>query len=177
MIVVLGMAGAGKSTLCGKLVADGDYQWFALGEVLRARETGKDLAEMAQGKVLDDALVTPIVTAELNRLGDSPEILLDGCPRTVGQAKWLAAGLNTPKVSCLLHLVVDDNTAIKRLVLRGRADDTGQAMKLRFAGYHRDIELVLDEFRSKGVKICEVDASQDEHSIVDQAYKCLGKIS
>lgn len=158
MIIILGMAGAGKSTQCKMLEEAGGFQWFSVGQLLRNIETGVERAEMAQGKVLDDSIVTPIVLAELNRLTDSPEILLDGCPRTVGQAKWLAAAENTPTVRIVLHMVIADDIASERLLKRKREDDTLEAMKKRFAGYHRDIGLVLDEFRAKGVKVVDVDA-------------------
>jgi adenylate kinase family enzyme len=176
MIVVLGMAGAGKSTLCKKLIAGGDYQWFALGEVLRARETGSALAEMAHGGVLSNDLVTPIVATELSKMGDSPEVLLDGCPRTVEQAKWLAIGAETPTVRLVLHLVVNEIEAEKRLSLRGRADDTVEAMKVRFAGYHRDIRHVLAEFTAQNIPVHEINGTLDELEVYGIAKRILGTI-
>jgi adenylate kinase len=165
VVIILGMAGAGKSTQCKKLEASGGYQWFSVGQHLREVEEGAEKAEMAQGKVLDDTIVTPIVRDELKRRADNPEILLDGCPRTVGQAKWLAAAIDTPNVRAVLHLVVDDTTAIERLLKRKREDDTEEAMKRRFEGYHRDIELVLSEFEKQSIKIFEVDASRSEEEV------------
>jgi adenylate kinase len=175
MVVILGMAGAGKSTLCKKLAPVGPYQWFALGEVLRARETGEALAEMTHGGVLNNDLVTPIVKEELRRLGDSPEILLDGCPRTVEQAKWLAGAIYTPQVRMVIHIVVDEQTAENRLSVRGRADDTKDAMQVRFAGYHRDIDSVLNEFGSKGIAVYELDGALDENIVFEQAKGLLAQ--
>jgi adenylate kinase family enzyme len=175
MVVILGMAGAGKSTLCKKLAPYGPYQWFALGEVLRARETGAALSEMVHGGVLDNGLVTPIVREELARLGDSPEVLLDGCPRTVEQAKWLALGDDTPAVRMVIHIVVDEQTAEVRLAARGRADDNLDAMRLRFAGYHRDIDSVLSEFGSAGIAVYEIDGAQEEQEVFEQAKGLLGQ--
>ena len=50
MIIILGMAGAGKSTQCRHLEADGKFQWFSVGQHLREVETGTQKAEMAHGK-------------------------------------------------------------------------------------------------------------------------------
>lgn len=173
MIIILGMAGAGKSTQCRKLMTNGAYQWLAVGELLRTLETGMARAEMMHGHVLNDDIVTPIVRAELIRMGDNPEILLDGCPRTIGQAQWLTTDVETPKVSKIIHMVVDDETALNRLMHRGREDDTEDAMRLRFAGYHRDIGHVLDVFRSAGVMVCEVDASQEENRVYEEIVEIL----
>jgi adenylate kinase family enzyme len=173
MIIILGMAGAGKSTQCRKLEQSGDFQWFSVGQLLRDIEQGEARAEMALGKVLDDTIVTPIVRDELNRLGDSPEILLDGCPRTVGQATWLAAADDTPFVRIVVHLVVDDATAMDRLLKRKREDDTESAMKLRFEGYHRDIGHVLAEFEQQNIRVVSVDASLSENDVFAELQKAL----
>lgn len=174
MIIILGMAGAGKSTQCHHLESSGMFQWFSVGQILRNIETGVQKAEMAYGKVLDDNLVTPIVRDELRRLGDSPEILLDGCPRTLGQAKWLASAIDTPRVRHVLHLVISNEVAMERLLKRGREDDTKEAMVRRFAGYHHDIQPVLDEFRKNDIPVVDINAEQDEYDVLAQIKKELG---
>ena len=173
MIIILGMAGAGKSTQCRKLLEAFDFQWLAVGELLRSIETGEDRAEMMHGKVLNDAVVTPIVRAEMIRMGDTPEILLDGCPRTIGQAEWLTTDTETPRVHAIVHIVVDDSVALERLVRRGREDDSEEAMKRRFAGYHRDIGPVLSVFKNVGIPVYEVNGSLDENAVFEQIKKVL----
>jgi adenylate kinase family enzyme len=173
VIIILGMAGAGKSTQCRILCKSGDYQWMAVGEFLRSIETGDNRAEMMHGKVLNDAVVTPLVRAELLRMGDTPPILLDGCPRTVGQAKWLTTDKETPRVTDVVHLLVSDTVALGRLKKRGREDDTDSAMKLRFAGYHRDIGHVLDVFRAAGANIHEINADEEEATVAAEIKKVL----
>lgn len=177
MIIVLGMAGAGKSTQCKKLSERDGYQWFSVGQHLRSIESGSERAEMNQGKILNDEIVTPIVEAELKRLGDSPEILLDGCPRTVGQATWLARQETTPHIRCVVHLVADDDTAMQRLLRRGREDDSEDAMRRRFAGYHRDIGPVLDAFRAKQIAVIEIDARGDENEVYEQLKAKLKELA
>ena len=177
MIIVLGMAGAGKSTQCKKLSERDGYQWFSVGQYLRTMEKGFERAEMIQGKILDDDIVTPIVEAQLEKLSDSPEILLDGCPRTVGQASWLASQVTTPKIRCVIHLVTDDETAMERLLRRGREDDSEDAMRRRFAGYHRDIGPVLGEFRARQVPVLEIDARGDEEGVYGLITNKLAELS
>jgi adenylate kinase len=130
---------------------------------------------MNQGKVLSDEIVTPLVREEIQHMGDNPEILLDGCPRTIGQATWLASAQETPLVRLVIHMVVDDETALRRLLSRGREDDTEDAMRVRFAGYHRDISAVLEEFRKKDIQIVEVNASLPEEEVFSQIYEAISK--
>jgi adenylate kinase family enzyme len=54
---------------------------------------------------------------------------------------------------------------MNRLVKRGREDDSEEAMRRRFAGYHRDIHPVLEEFQLKHVPVVEVDARGDEEEV------------
>jgi UMP-CMP kinase len=173
MIIILGMAGAGKSTQCRKLIADNEYQWLAVGELLRSHETGEQRAEMMTGKVLDNSVVTPLVREEMLRMTDTPEILLDGCPRTIEQAQWLSTDQETPQVRKVLHLVIDDETALKRLIIRARKDNTESAMRLRFDGYHRDIGPVLEVFRNAGVEIHDIDATQSEEEVFEEIKRAL----
>lgn len=167
MIIVLGMAGAGKSTQCQRLADSGQYQWLSVGKLLRSIDIGDKKTEMLQGMVLDDSFVQPIVQAEIDRLGDMPELLLDGCPRTVEQAKWLASASSTPNVRMVLHLTVDDERALGRLLSRSREDDSEDAIRARFAGYHRDIHPVLNEFISQSIPVFTVDANAS----ADEVFK------
>ena len=54
MIILTGVAGAGKS-MQGKILADEHgYAWISTGEILRVLVTGKRRQEMLQGKLLSD---------------------------------------------------------------------------------------------------------------------------
>jgi len=164
VIIVLGMAGAGKSTQCRKLADTGEYRWVSIGELLRNMSVSAEhKAEMMMGKVLSDDIVTPIVESVL-KLGDNPTILLDGCPRTTGQARWLVEQ-EIVSINGILHMVVDDEIALHRLLKRGRSDDTPEAMRKRFDGYHRDINSVLEIFEDAGFPVLSVDASKDEDEV------------
>ena len=120
------------------------------------------------GLVLNDTAVQPLVDAELRRLGDIPEVLLDGCPRTKEQAAWLASEQDISKVRCVIHLVISDEEAMRRLLSRGREDDTVDAMKKRFAGYHRDIAGVLAKFTDQGVSVHEINAELRADQVFDE---------
>ncbi|MCA9347559.1 nucleoside monophosphate kinase [Candidatus Saccharibacteria bacterium] len=173
MIVILGMAGAGKSTQCKLLSKDGYFQWLPVGQILRDLESGADKLEMMMGKVLDDKKVTPVVRDKIAELGDSPELILDGCPRTENQAIWLAEHTETPLVRLVIHLKIEDDVAIERLLKRGREDDSEDAIKVRMSGYHRDIGSVLSIFNDYGIKIVEIDASQSVDDVQSEIRRII----
>ena len=61
MIILMGVAGAGKS-MQGKILADEHgYAWISCGEVLRVLVTGKRRLEMLEGKLLSDQEVITVM--------------------------------------------------------------------------------------------------------------------
>lgn len=80
MIILMGVAGSGKSTQ-GKLLADEyGYAWISTGEVFRLLVTGRRRQEMLQGKLLSDEEVTRIMDKVLELVDASQD-----CTR------WLSA--------------------------------------------------------------------------------------
>jgi adenylate kinase family enzyme len=89
MIIILGVAGSGKSTQSQLLVDRLGMNWVSTGELCRRVVTGKRREEMLAGKVLDQDEVIDILDAELKRLDNKNEIILDGFPRGLKQVAWL----------------------------------------------------------------------------------------
>src|SRR5947209_20163837 len=91
MIILTGVAGAGKS-MQGKMFADEHgYAWISTGEILRVLVTGKRRQEMLEGKLLSDEEMIRIMDKVLQLIDTNQEFVLDGFPRTVTQADWLLA--------------------------------------------------------------------------------------
>src|SRR5215469_6008662 len=89
MIILMGVAGAGKS-MQGKLLADEHgYAWISTGEILRVLVTGQRRQEMLEGKLLSDEEMIKILDKVLELIDTTREFVLDGFPRTVVQADWL----------------------------------------------------------------------------------------
>src|SRR3954470_6678869 len=89
MIILMGVAGAGKS-IQGRLLADEHgYAWISTGEMFRVLVTGKRRQQMLEGKLLSDDEVIKLVDKTLKMIDLEKEFLLDGFPRTDTQADWL----------------------------------------------------------------------------------------
>src|SRR5215471_6742071 len=91
MIILMGVAGSGKS-MQGRLFADEyGYAWISSGELLRVLVTGSRRRQMLEGVLLSDDEMINIFDKVFELINTSEEFVLDGFPRTIPQAEWLLA--------------------------------------------------------------------------------------
>jgi adenylate kinase len=120
-VVLLGPPGAGKGTQARFLAEDFHLLHLSTGDILReevAKETalGKDAkGYMDKGELVPDSLIVAMIE---ERIGEGKQgFLLDGFPRTVGQAEALERALQRRSLSlnaCLLF-EIDDEEVVMRL--------------------------------------------------------------
>jgi len=167
MIILMGVAGAGKSTQ-GRLLADQKgYAWISTGEILRVLITGTRRQKMLQGKLLSDEETINVIDKVLDLIDPNDEFVLDGFPRSMQQLHWLLKQTDQERFDRILVIYLRAPEALvhDRLIQRGRTDDTDQAIGERFKEYHEVTLPILDEFRQHNIKIYEFDASQDAETI------------
>ena len=108
---------------------------------------------MKAGQLVPDPVMVRIVSERLRRNPDE-DVLLDGFPRTVEQARALDELLASEgrKVDLVVALTAPEEVLIDRLLQRAqvqnRADDTRQAIEERMHEYHARTEPVLAHYRS-----------------------------
>ena len=99
-ILLLGAPGAGKGTQAKALMAAWGIPQISTGDLLRANVSqGTKLglqakAVLDRGELVSDDLVNEMVAARLTLPDTSAGYILDGYPRTLGQAAWVDAHLN-----------------------------------------------------------------------------------
>jgi adenylate kinase len=122
-----GPPGSGKGTLAQKLVTRNNFQMLSTGNLCRqhvAQETafGKMLdGYVKQGHLIPDALVTDMVIDWITTQSDAASpIILDGFPRTKGQAElFLAFVKQTPGLHfSVVSFLVPDDEIVQRLSQR-----------------------------------------------------------
>jgi adenylate kinase len=162
-IVLLGAPGSGKGTQ-GKLLSERfAIPKISTGDALRAAvaagtELGKQAAPyMAAGKLAPDALVYGIVEERLGQADARKGFILDGFPRNEAQAKVLdgmLGRLREPALETALHLHVDDEEIIRRLLERavqeGRQDDKPEVIRHRIEVYNAETHPLLDFYQQQG---------------------------
>ncbi len=170
MIILMGVAGAGKS-MQGRMLADEHgYAWISTGEMFRVLVTGQRRQEMLEGKLLSDKEVIELVDKTLDMIDLSQEFVLDGFPRTLVQAKWLLDQTHNGKVAItsVFNLKATREVVKNRLIKRGRQDDTEAAIEKRFTEYESTTLPILDYFKQEGVVNHDIDADQDPNAVHEQ---------
>jgi adenylate kinase len=122
-LILMGPPGAGKGTQAQRLVEDFDLPYYATGDILRAAvteesELGREAKSyMDAGDLVPDELICKVIMERI----DSPEaadgFLLDGFPRTIGQAEALEEALQRRNRRLTAALLIDtpDDEVIRRL--------------------------------------------------------------
>ncbi len=137
-LVILGRQGSGKGTQCALLVDHYAIPHISTGDMLREAVAGgtefgrQAKAIMDRGDLVSDEIIVGVVEERLAKDDAAGGYLLDGFPRTVGQAEALA-GIAAP--SAVVNLDVPTELVLERMLLRGRADDTEEAISRRLELY------------------------------------------
>ena len=176
MIILSGVAGAGKS-IQGRLFADElGYAWISTGELFRAVVTGERRRRMLKGELLDDQEVIELLDKTLGLLDLSKELVIEGFPRTQFQAEWLIKQVSDGRlnITAIFNLVASKEVVLNRLLSRGRLDDKEEVIATRFEEYERKTMPIIDYFKSKGIKVYDINADLTPSEVHQQMVKRIG---
>ena len=120
-------------------------------------------AVMDKGGLVPDATVVGIVADRIGAPDAKTGFILDGFPRTVGQAEALAKMLRAKNMDldAVIELKVDEAALLARIAQRVkdtlasggtvRADDNPEALKARLDAYHAQTAPVSDFYAKQAV--------------------------
>jgi adenylate kinase len=177
MINILGLAGSGKSTQAQALATKLNCPWISMSQLLREYGDDQVRAQMLEGKIIDDKITLRILDEDLKRKkADKKECIIDGWPRAITQAEWLAQKVKSGDImmSGVVHLKAHQGIAKERLIHRGRVDDTEEAITQRFKDYKTTILPILDYLATHGFKIYEVDGDGPIDEVEQRIDQLLG---
>ena len=169
-LLFLGAPGAGKGTQAELLSQTYSYLHLSTGELLRKEIEmntilGRKVKDIInKGELVSDELVLNIVKQNLNK--DHNGWILDGYPRNLSQANSLNEVLIelNQTLEVVFYLDIPEEVLIKRLLLRGRKDDTEETIKTRVDIYQKTTEPLIQYFKDLSL-IEYIDADRDLKTI------------
>ena len=170
MIVFFGPAGAGKSVQGQILAARMGWRWLSAGELLRDTKDVKLLHTMHAGKMVPHSYITKIMGEAISHAANIDQLILDGFPRLVKQAEWLVDSQpqHGRSVALVIVLEVPRDELLKRLAIRGRADDTPEAIDERLKIYRQEMYPVLNYLTEQNVPIVHIDGTSTVGQVHDR---------
>jgi adenylate kinase len=210
--VIMGVQGCGKGTQAAKLVEAFDLVHIAVGDIFRwhikshTKLGAKIKRIVASGNLVGDEVVEQIVHRRLQEHDWNYGFILDGFPRSAGQALFF---LESYDIDAVIHIQVPDEVVRERVLSRrlcgncgldynlishrpkvqnvcdvcggqlvSRPDDTPEALAERLSDYHEKTSPVLDLFRRKEL-VLDIDGTStpDEiHTEIRSRLRALSQV-
>ena len=171
-LILFGPPGAGKGTQAKHLVKKFNGFQISTGDMLRDEikkdsEVGKQIIQnMSDGKFVNDEIVNNLIKNAIFDPKKKNNLIFDGYPRSLSQAKNLDILLNdtNQKIDFIFFLNVKKETIIdrieKRKLVEKRTDDNLTTILKRYDTYMETTKPVLD-FYSKKANFYEIDGDAE----------------
>ncbi|MFZ1302033.1 MAG: nucleoside monophosphate kinase [Candidatus Microsaccharimonas sp.] len=172
MIIFFGPAGAGKSVQGQILSARQGWRWLSAGQLLRDSRDPEIAAIMREGKLAPHETITRIMGEAISKAGNIERLILDGFPRELDQAEWLINSQTNHgrSIDVVIVLEVPREELLKRLEIRGRADDTPEAIDQRLHIYRQEMYPILSLMSDNKIPVVHLDGVGTVGEIHDRIY-------
>lgn len=178
MIILMGLAGSGKSTQ-GRILAERlGGEWLSAGQVLRETQDAAIKAVQDRGELVDDEITIRLMDERMAQAEAAGKpVILDGYPRTVRQAEWVAERPDKG-ARAVIWLEVPREELIRRLQLRGRSDDQdAAAVAERLKIVKENADTVCHILAQKGMQILAVDGLGTPEEVTERVWETVQKIN
>jgi len=207
-VVIMGPQGAGKGTQSRRIVEAFDVEHVSTGDMLRANkdmetEHGTPREYMEAGELVPDEVMEAVVE---EALADKDGYVLDGYPRTQGQAEFLAG---IEDIDGVLFIDISDETAVERLSgrrvcpecganyhvefdqpeeegvcdecgadLKQRDDDEPEAIRTRLSEYHDQTEPVVAFYEDETeVPVVTIDGERSPDEVWEDVRDAIERVA
>ena len=192
-IVLLGPPGAGKGTQAQRLVAKHGIVQLSTGDMLRAAVAARTPVGLEAKAVMDagglgsDDIVIKIVADRIEAPDCANGFILDGFPRTIGQAEALDGMLaeKDTALDAVIEFLVDERILLSRMENRVREtlasggtvrkDDNAESFKQRLDAY-REQTAPLSRFYADSDRLRTVDGMQSIDDVAADIDAILSEV-
>ena len=205
-LVMLGPPGAGKGTQSERFARVRNVPKISTGDILReAVQEGTAIGKAAKavmdaGRLVSDDVVIDIVRERLSRRDAEAGFVIDGFPRSIGQAKALDRLVDDKAPLVIVDIEVMDETLIARLRTRRickncgwnatpgvaacakcggplvqRSDDGVDVVRERLRVYARDTRPILEYYMDRPT-FRSVDGDQTQDAVGDDIAAAVASV-
>jgi len=211
-LVVLGKQGAGKGTQCVRLSHHYVVPHVSTGDMLRGEVKSRSpLGQRAQelmdkGDLIPDEMVMEMVSGRLSERDTRGRgFVLDGCPRTTGQAESLEQLVEPFNLDMVIDLQVPTTLVLKRLASRRvcvdcganystaapplvnwtcdvcggevvqREDDTEEAIMRRLSLYEEETAPLLDWYKKRNL-LAEINGTGSPDAVTRRVVGAIDEL-
>lgn len=178
-LLFIGPPGAGKGTQADLVARRLGIPHISTGEMFREHVSrGTELGEkvekiMAAGDYVPDEVTVEMLAERIDRPDASEGFILDGFPRTPAQVASLDALIGEDGgLDKVVVFEVDRDELMKRMLARGRADDTAETIRNRFNVYVEQTKPLLDIYEGRDLTVA-VDGIGDVEEVTERILAAL----
>ncbi len=192
-VLFFGPQGSGKGTQVQLLIEDLKRRDPArkiihmdMGQMLRdLGEEGSYTSKIVHETLLEGALVPDFIPtylmskALIEQFTGDEHIIADGVSRRPGQTHAfddMMIFARHPHYQ-IVDLHLSEEESIKRLLKRGRSDDTEEAIKRRLQWHHEEVEPLLDLLKGRGRTTHRINGDQSVEAVHADIMKAIGLLS
>jgi len=191
-LIMLGPPGAGKGTQAVRIADRLGVRHLSTGEMLRAAvqaetEIGVQVRVIIEaGALVPDHMVLRIVADRIDAPDAEAGFVLDGFPRTVGQAEGLDRLLAERRIQldAVVEIRVDEDALLDRILTRAtemaargervRKDDNPETLRRRLHSYAEETAPLVSYYGGKGL-LRSIDGMEQIETVADKIFQAIGK--
>jgi adenylate kinase len=187
-LLMVAPPGAGKGTQAERLASHYGIVHLSSGDILRAEvaagsPVGQALAGyLERGELVPDELIIEMLTTPVLEAVGQGGYVLDGFPRTLGQAEEayrVASQIEGVELQAVIHLEVPPDELRRRLLhragLEGRSDDNEVTIARRLAVYEEETKPMLRFYGGRGLVI-DINGNQPVDVVFDEIVAAIEKV-
>jgi len=162
-LCVLGICGSGKTTISNSLVKHLEVKCYDVGSILRDRASKDEHIKSIHqaGGLVNSDRVLGIFDEALSE----DRWLLSGSPRRPEEADYILSHKDWIKdPGYLIYLKLDPETAKRRLLDRGRQDDSISIIDKRLEEHISITKKSVEKFQEAG-RVITIDAAQSQNEV------------